>query len=826
MPIIDWRLSAALAICAFPTLAARADIDISVPNGQKVTGTLLDGDGAHVLRVTVPAGSLLSVTVKGKKSKADKSPPSVTFRVLDASDAEVPGSTPTPKGTGARLKKLPIAASGEYRVEITAATGDGDYLAAVKWKSPRKVSRDVVLDGEEVLVPFAVDRGAVCTFHAKAARGSEALPRLVAARQDDADVHVFPPAGEGASEHREKKIAFETTGDHVFAVDDAGAVGGAAVATVSIKPPKTEKRRVTLSAKQLSTADAIGAVIGPAGGAVEVTDPLTDLLGAGVEVSPLALSKPTAIVIGAGIDVAVEQGGDPLNPQGPAVFFGPEGLRFGGPVSITVPFSPFGGTEDDVLVAVRDARGRETLVPESDYTVDLDAGAVTVEVVHFSTYQVVSALDAPLFVVGDLDADGFEDLVVASAGDAYTSFNTRVDVFSGGSSVPAGLLRSDAVASIRSQSIQFGSTTAVGDVTGDMVSDLVVGAYYVDFAVGFVGATYVFAGGPDFAGDKAARADADVLLQPTTSGDLDGYCVTVGDLIGDATPDIAVSSRDDVLACRVYVYEGGPGLSSSSAPAVTLVSGGSPFILQMDTGDVNGDGFADLICEDFDGGDFVRVLFGPLPPGNGTLAAADASISGVSAGNEFVDSIAVGDVIGDDADDIVMRDFRGNRILIFAGGSGFASTTVEDADVVIDDDANGPIFDISIADIDGDARHDLILGAPGHDGAVTEQGALFVFRGGSTLASGVRTTADSVVLGNPGGESFGFRIATLDFDGDGLRDIAAALPDRSHTGPDGAGGVLLYRGRAPVSALSSAAPDLEIRGDDQGSLSGFSVGEN
>ena len=817
-----------LTACMFAVLASwspasLADIDVAVPNGQKVIGTFADGDGAHVLRVTLPAGSLLSVSVKGKKSKADKSPPDVTFRVLDAGDVEVPGSAPTVKGSGAKLKKLPVEESGEYRVEITATSGDGDYLASVKWKSPRKVTDDVTPGGEVELVPFAIDRGAVCTFQVKAGKQSDALPRLVAVRQDEVDVHVFAPADEGSSKHKEKKVAFTTSGDHVLVVGNAGAAGDA-VASVSIKPPKVEKKKVTLSAKQLSTSDAIGAVIGPEGGSVAVTDPLATTFGAAVDVNPLALSKPTAIVIGSGIDVAVEQDGEQLNPQGPAVFFGPEGLQFDAPVTITLPFTPFGGTEDDVQVAVRDARGRESLVPEVDYTVDLDAANVAVRVEHFSTYQVVSALEAPLFVLGDLDSDGFEDLVVTSFSnvDGY-----QVDVFKGGSSLPAALSANDASATFTATNGFFGYTVAVGDVSGDMVSDLVVGAYYGSPTVTNNGAVFVFEGGPGFSGSTDVVADADVLLDQTAPSRPWGHAVAIGNLVGDDTPDLIVSGSDFVAGGGIIdVFEGGSSLNSASAP-VTTFTGPNIIVNALAVGDVNADGHDDLVFEAFVNSDeSLRIAFGPLSPGTRTYSTSDADISVATGGENFVDMLRVTDVTGDGTDDIVTASLRDDRVLVFAGGPAFGSVTTAAADIVITASLNEGPTDLAVRDVDGDGIRDIAFCTPFFDVGPDRRGAVFLFRGGPTLASGPASGAQAVLTGVGIGESYGANLALPDFDRDGFADVITSSHRRAGLGPSGTGALFVYRGRAPLTDLDAASFDLEIQGNDLAELGGLSLGND
>ncbi|MCZ6692120.1 MAG: FG-GAP-like repeat-containing protein [Planctomycetota bacterium] len=107
------------------------------------------------------------------------------------------------------------------------------------------------------------------------------------------------------------------------------------------------------------------------------------------------------------------------------------------------------------------------------------------------------------------------------------------------------------------------------------------------------------------------------------------------------------------------------------------------------------------------------------------------------------------------------------------------------------------------ADVDGDGYVDVVFGAPGHDEpTAADSGAAYLFLG---TASGLSSTADRQILGEPGAE-FGRSIALAgDVNGDGLVDLVIGAPGFD---PDGAspreGKVYLHRGDRNLGVLPSA----------------------
>ena len=201
------------------------------------------------------------------------------------------------------------------------------------------------------------------------------------------------------------------------------------------------------------------------------------------------------------------------------------------------------------------------------------------------------------------------------------------------------------------------SVSGAGDVNGDGYADVIVGAYLNDAAGSNVGRAYVYYGGP------GADAVADLTLTGEAAGDLFGYSVSgAGDVNGDGYADVIVGAYSDdgggLDAGRAYVYFGGPGADAVADLTLTGAAAGDWFGWSVSgAGDVNGDGYADVIVgghlDDAGGMDAGRayVYFG----GPGADAVADLTLTGAAAGDQFGISVAgAGDVNGDGYADVIV----------------------------------------------------------------------------------------------------------------------------------------------------------------------------
>jgi hypothetical protein len=189
-------------------------------------------------------------------------------------------------------------------------------------------------------------------------------------------------------------------------------------------------------------------------------------------------------------------------------------------------------------------------------------------------------------IAGDVDADGHADLIVGAYRDA--GFGTA-RVFSGRDGTEIYLLLGGPTAGY------FGwSVAGAGDVNADSFDDVIVGAPVDSTVAPDAGAAYIFSG-----------RDGALLYAVYGDGtdDVLGWSVSsAGDVDRDGTPDIVVGGYSDELnshqlssgAARVY-----SGRNGTQLIAVAGESPGGDFGYSVSgAGDVNADGFADIVVGD------------------------------------------------------------------------------------------------------------------------------------------------------------------------------------------------------------------------------------
>ncbi|MBI5513726.1 MAG: FG-GAP repeat protein [Deltaproteobacteria bacterium] len=426
----------------------------------------------------------------------------------------------------------------------------------------------------------------------------------------------------------------------------------------------------------------------------------------------------------------------------------------------------------------------------------------------------------------DLDADGHDELVVGSLRDVVETVTRPglVQLFPGGA-LGVGRAPSRSLRGAVTDELLGLAVTCAGDVNGDGVADLLGGSGAPPGGVSpWPGAVGVFHGGPGGIGVLPAR-----VLRGSRH-DVGALLAGVGDVNGDGYGDVALGSNLTAgasPAARVSVYRGGPpGLGAAPWQALFDTDGAGPRAVAR-AGDVNGDGFADVLVsarEASAGGvshaGVVRLLLGG-PAGLGAP-------SGVFAGSSPEERLglplgSVGDVNADGREDLALAApeaspggrRRAGLVRVHLGVPGGVSIG---ASRVFEGDAPDAALGAALAgvgDVNGDGYDDVALGAPG---ALAGAGRVLVYHGS---ARGLGEAPARVLEGARPGGAFGATLAGLgDANNDGYADLAVGDPGAEVAMEENVGRVLVYLG-GPAGL--PAAPSLVLEGRTRNGYFGRSV---
>lgn len=319
--------------------------------------------------------------------------------------------------------------------------------------------------------------------------------------------------------------------------------------------------------------------------------------------------------------------------------------------------------------------------------------------------------DGRVASAGDLDGDGFADLVVASP-ERDAPSDVRVDVVmgapEGATSRRFSLAAPFEGAFLESPSERL-SVRGAGDVDGDGFADVIVGAPH---------ARRVFV----FHGSAEMPSRVTTLAPPPELRAFGAVASGAGDVDGDGYDDVLVGALDaDLRARRLFVVPGGFE-GPSIARRVELLTGvaGVGFGARAEVraaGDLNRDGSGDLVV--WDGN--AAVYLGPSYLG-GSLTPQHVVRARASAGVTFTGASEAGDLDGDGYDDLVFTvlDATGlARLFVEYGRATPGAREIPEARIfTVDLSLDGAWSVVGVGDLDGDRRDDLVAldaEANGHD---------------------------------------------------------------------------------------------------------------
>ncbi|PXW89873.1 FG-GAP repeat protein [Nitrosomonas sp. Nm84] len=407
---------------------------------------------------------------------------------------------------------------------------------------------------------------------------------------------------------------------------------------------------------------------------------------------------------------------------------------------------------------------------------------------------------------GDVDGDGFDDLLIGTrfadsngsdSGSSYVVFGRA-----SGFNATLNLSSLDGNNGFRLDGVTAydrsgRSVSSVGDVNGDGFDDLLIGAPYADSNGSNSGSSYVVFGRASGFNATLNLSSLDgsngFRLDGAMAGDISGASVSsAGDVNGDGFYDVIIGAfgadpNGDDSGSSYVIFGRTSGFDATMD--LSNLDGNNGFRLDGATerdysgrsvssaGDVNGDGFADVIVgagnadPQFSGSSYV--VFGRASGFDATLnlSSLDGSngfcLNGVAAYDYSGGSVSsAGDVNGDGFDDVLVGAFNadpngyssGSSYVVFGKASGFdAAMDLSSLDGINGIRLDGvTVYDQSgysvsgAGDVNGDGFDDLIVGAPYADANgqnYYNYGSSYVIFGSRDFGGG---NGGNVIAGTPG----------------------------------------------------------------------------
>ena len=446
-------------------------------------------------------------------------------------------------------------------------------------------------------------------------------------------------------------------------------------------------------------------------------------------------------------------------------------------------FGPGGGNRTS---HVRLPKG--AVVRSASFDIAGRPGAETSEMVKFKGAAAGDELGNFAEDAGDVNDDGYGDVIVSAFyNDAGGTDAGRAYLYFGGQEPDEN---ADVVFTGAAAEDILGMGTGVGDVNGDGYADVMAGAHYNDAGGEDAGRAYLYFGGQNM--DNVA----DLVFTGALTMDRFGWTAGAGDVNKDGYDDVLIGALLPQTMGRTYLYLGGQNMDNTADLSFTGESNGDMCWIPASAGDVNKDGYDDILVgapyNGAGGDDCGRayLLFG----GENMDNVADVVFSGAAAYDQFGwRAVRAGDLNADGYDDVIIgapqaiKDGPGYANVYF-GGQNMDNV----ADLVLTGAAAGDNFGDSVSyagDFDVDGYDDIIVGAPHNISAADRAGRVYIYRGGPELDK----VADFNYSGKAVEDFFGQCVSGAgDFNGDGINDIIVGARRTDETTGKDAGSAYVY----------------------------------
>lgn len=357
---------------------------------------------------------------------------------------------------------------------------------------------------------------------------------------------------------------------------------------------------------------------------------------------------------------------------------------------------------------------------------------------------------------GDVNGDGFSDILVLTA--SYNNYQGQSHLFFGNNSAfPNQMDLGDANATYLGEQQQDSSgvyAAGVGDVNNDTYDDFIIGAVDYDATPNNnEGKVYLILGKESGWTMNTDLSEANASFVGEQQGNNLGSKLFkgIGDVNGDGFDDILLTSREHndyrgkayLIFGRESGWEHDVNVSDVNASFIGEASHDGLGVAANIVGDINGDGFADIIIgasgndEITDRSGKAYIILGRSSSWT-TNSPVDTEVSMSIVGSKRDHGVGVsltllGDVNNDTYNDILIgASEEGHSYLYLGKMSEWTGTQSVDAsaDAIFIEENDGDLEDGDIeggGDINGDGKHDIFIGAPQNDDGGSDAGKAYLF---------------------------------------------------------------------------------------------------
>jgi ankyrin repeat protein len=331
---------------------------------------------------------------------------------------------------------------------------------------------------------------------------------------------------------------------------------------------------------------------------------------------------------------------------------------------------------------------------------------------------------------GDIDNDGYEDIVIAAS--RYSENRGRAYLYWGSDRKSMDAKPDKIFDGEAEKGAEFGACfPAVYDIDNDGYDDIILGACHSINKTGRAARAYLYYGNIK----ESMDTSYDLIFKPEDPEYSFGYAISCGDVDNDGFGDIIIGGY-----ARAHLYFGG-NKSNMDAKADVVFKvrseGNDRFGEGVLCVDQNRDGYDDIIigarCYNYSQG---RTYLFHSSSKRSMNADPDMIFSGEVEGSNYGFREVFGDIDGDKLNDIVIGAYgyrqQVGRVYVYWGNE-LSAPDAKPGRILTGDNPNDTFgFELACGDVNNDGFDDLVIGACGYgykdDGA--KQRRVYLYYGG------------------------------------------------------------------------------------------------